>query len=80
MRPLEPSLQLPTAVADDLGAAAALEAYAPPSAERVYVGKRGGRPSIKQVQAARPGFPPLHDAVYLFSTEAAFLHVRSLIY
>ncbi|KAL4457422.1 hypothetical protein ABPG75_012287 [Micractinium tetrahymenae] len=47
---------------DDLGAAAAVEAYAPPSAERVYVGKRGGRPSIKQaeidellVQAAASG-------------------------
>lgn len=40
------------ATADDLGAAAALEAYAPPGAERVYVGKRGGRPSIKQVPPA----------------------------
>ena len=35
-------------VYDDLGAAAAVEAYAPPTAELVYVGKRGSRPSIKQ--------------------------------
>lgn len=34
-------------VYDDLGAQEAL-AYAPAAAERVYVGKRGGRPSIKQ--------------------------------
>ena len=33
---------------DDLGAAAAVEAYASSSAQRVYVGKRGGRPSITQ--------------------------------
>ena len=33
---------------DDLGAAAAVEQYAPSTAERVYVGKRGGRPSIRQ--------------------------------
>lgn len=33
---------------DDLGAAAAVEAYAPPGCERLYVGKRGGRPSVKQ--------------------------------
>jgi len=40
--------QAEVVVYDDLGAAAAVEAYAPPSAERVYVGKRGGQPSIKQ--------------------------------
>lgn len=34
-------------VYDDLGAAEAL-ALAPAGAERIYVGKRGGRPSIKQ--------------------------------
>lgn len=33
---------------DDLGAAEALEQYVPPAAEQLYVGKRGGRPSIKQ--------------------------------
>lgn len=35
-------------VYDDLGAGAALDAYAPAAAARVYVGKRGGRPSLKQ--------------------------------
>jgi hypothetical protein len=33
-----------------LGAQAAVERYAPPTAECVFVGKRGGRPSIKQPQ------------------------------
>jgi siroheme synthase len=33
---------------DDLGAQAAVERYVPPSAERIFVGKRGGRPSPKQ--------------------------------
>jgi siroheme synthase len=35
-------------VFDDLGAQAAVETYAPAAAQRVFVGKRGGRPSIKQ--------------------------------
>lgn len=33
---------------DDLGAAAAVEQYAASTAQRIYVGKRGGQPSIKQ--------------------------------
>ena len=40
--------QADVVIYDDLGAAEALERYAPPTAERVYVGKRGGRPSIRQ--------------------------------
>ena len=40
--------QAEVVIYDDLGAAAAVEAYAPAGAERVYVGKRGSRPSIKQ--------------------------------
>ncbi|KAL4857835.1 Rhodanese-like domain-containing protein 8 [Chlorella vulgaris] len=35
-------------VFDDLGAQAAVETYAPAAAQRVFVGKRGGRPSITQ--------------------------------
>lgn len=55
--PLHPSLQVRAAdllrradaiIYDDLGAAAAVDAYAPPTAERLYVGKRGGQPSIRQ--------------------------------
>lgn len=46
-------------VFDDLGAAAAVEQYAPPAAQRVFVGKRGGRPSIRQVQIPAAGAPYL---------------------
>lgn len=35
-------------VYDDLGTEEVLARHAPPAVERVYVGKRGGRPSIKQ--------------------------------
>ena len=48
MRAAELLRQAEVVIYDDLGAAAAVEAYAPAGAERVYVGKRGSRPSIKQ--------------------------------
>eukprot|EP00884_Botryococcus_braunii_P018380 jgi/Botrbrau1/5225/Bobra.0172s0089.2 len=37
-------------VYDDLGTEAVLNSHVPLSVERIYVGKRGGRPSIKQVE------------------------------
>lgn len=48
MRAAELLRRADVVIYDDLGAAAAVEQYAPAAAERVYVGKRGGQPSIRQ--------------------------------
>ena len=48
MRAAELLRRADVVIYDDLGAAEALEQYVPPAAVQLYVGKRGGRPSIKQ--------------------------------